>query len=235
LLAVRGLLLAHLDVDPDTVRVADLEPAEVGIVGNAAHRGGYHCGKDRVVPNDYSVHESPRDRAGLSSYASALDVGMFSHGSHDLRSFSVWCVGQCKAGAHDTRDIREIIYSPDGKTVKRWDRLGRRTSGDNSHLFHTHFSFFRDATRDGRDLSSLFRRYLTAIGLIKPPTPLEALTMELSDRIAGTDNKNRTVGDVLADLANLRNYLVTPAGQYKGPGAPAPGSPLDLIVKDLSK
>jgi hypothetical protein len=62
-----------------------------------------------------------------------------------LRELSVWIVGQCQAGAPDCADLREVIYSPDGKTVKRWDRLGIRSSGSLSHLTHTHFSWFADA------------------------------------------------------------------------------------------
>ncbi|KXK63344.1 hypothetical protein AWW66_03255 [Micromonospora rosaria] len=178
LLAVRSLLLEHLNTEPTRVRDDDLEPAEVGIVGDSAHDGGYHCGADRVRRvgseiRDYSVVESTRDRNGLTTAASALDVGWFSVRSggrtHDLRSFSVWCISQCAAGTADTRDIREIIYSPDGKTVRRWDRLGRRSTGDSSHRWHTHFSFFRDATKAGRDQTPLFRRYLTTIGLLKAP------------------------------------------------------------------
>ena len=168
LMAVRRLLLDHLDDAPGP---DDLDPGEVGIVGNPAHRGGYHCGSDRVVSRDYSVVESARDRTGLARWASALDVGTFKvttkRGTFDLQHFSRWVVGQCEADAADTRDIREIIYSPDGKTVRRWDRLGKRTSGDSSHLFHTHFSFFRDAMKAGRDQTPLFRRYLTTIGLIQ--------------------------------------------------------------------
>ncbi|MGC4805906.1 hypothetical protein [Micromonospora sp. DT233] len=171
LLSLRSFLLTHLNLDPDTSRPQDLEPAEVGIVGDPAHRGGYHCGSDRVVDRDYSVVESPRDQAGLTLDAAALDVGGFSVSSggrtHNLRSFSVWCVAQCVAGTADSRDIREIIYSPDGTRVQRWDRLGRRSSGDASHLWHTHFSFFRDSTKAGRDQIPMFRRYLTAIGLIQ--------------------------------------------------------------------
>lgn len=172
LISVRNLLIAHLNVDKDTVRSADLEPAEVGIVGDSAHRGGYHCGRDRVVTNDYSVVESPRDRDGLTLDAAALDVGQFdvrvAGKAHNLYSFSVWCVSQCKANTPDTQDIREIIYSPDGRVVRRWDRLGRRSSGDSSHIYHTHFSFFRDAIKAGRDQTPLFRRYLTTIGLLGP-------------------------------------------------------------------
>ncbi|WP_431728570.1 hypothetical protein [Verrucosispora sp. TAA-831] len=173
LLAVRSLLLKHLNADPAKARDEDLEPAEVGIVGDANHRGGYHTGSDRVVANDYSVIESPRDRNGLTLDAAALDVGMFRVRSggrtHDLSTFSTWCVVQCEEDTADSRDIREIIYSPDGKVVRRYDRLRRRSSGDRSHLWHTHFSFFRDSIKAGRDQTPLFRRYLTTIGLIVPP------------------------------------------------------------------
>ncbi|MFG1652703.1 hypothetical protein ACGFIE_22500 [Micromonospora sp. NPDC049275] len=196
LLAVRSLLLAHLDVDPNTDRPADLEPAEVGIIGDPAHRGGYHCGSDRVVTNDYSVVESSRDRNGLTLDAAALDVGGFEVRSggrtHTLPSFSIWCVGQCAADATDTRDIREIIYSPDGTTVKRWDRLGKRTSGDSSHRWHTHVSFFRDAIKAGRDQRPLFRRYLTSIGLIEGDDDMDMTAEErqalIQDIAAGVLN-----------------------------------------------
>ncbi|MEU7655157.1 hypothetical protein AB0C42_26205 [Micromonospora taraxaci] len=191
LLALRSLLLTHLDNAPGP---DDLDPAEVGIVGDPSHRGGYHCGSDRVVPNDYSVVESPRDRAGLTLDASALDVGQFdvrSGGrSNTLPSFSVWCVAQCAANAADTRDIREIIYSPDGSTVKRWDRLGKRTSGDSSHRWHTHFSFFRDAIKAGRDQRPLFRRYLSSIGLLED----DDMTPQEHNWLA-TVHKNLTVLD----------------------------------------
>ncbi|MFC0003168.1 hypothetical protein [Micromonospora siamensis] len=233
LLAVRRLLLTHLNVDPDTVRPEDLEPAEVGIVGDPSHRGGYHCGSDRVLPDDYSVVESPRDRNGLTLYASALDVGPFevrSNGrTHDLRSFSNWLVAQCVADAPDTRDLREIIYSPDGKTVRRWDRLGKRTSGDSSHLYHTHFSFFRDSTKANRDQTPLFRRYLTSIGLIAPVKPEP--TMEQTDKlIKDTGYPNRTVGDVFADLQNLRNWLISPVGTAGLITKPPATSPLGLML-----
>lgn len=194
LLAVRSLLLTHLNVDKDTTRSADLESAEVGIVGDPAHRGGYHCGADRTVTNDYSVFESTRDRNGLTLDAAALDVGGFEVRSggatHTLPSFSRWCVAQCVANTPDTRDIREIIYSPDGTTVKRWDRLGRRSSGDDTHRWHTHFSFFRDAIKAGRDQRPLFRRYLTTIGLLED----DDMTPEEHGWLASV-HKNLTVLD----------------------------------------
>ncbi|MFF0720799.1 hypothetical protein [Verrucosispora sp. NA02020] len=198
LMAVRSLLLKHLNRDPNRVRDEDLEPNEVGIVGDANHRGGYHTGSDRVVANDYSVVESPRDRNGLTLDAAALDVGMFRVGSggrnHDLFTFSTWCVAQCVANTADSRDIREIIYSPDGKVVRRWDRLGRRSTGDRSHLWHTHFSFFRDSIKAGRDQTPLFRRYLTTIGLITPEQEEMDMTPEEHNWLR-TVHRNLTVLD----------------------------------------
>jgi hypothetical protein len=221
LLAVRTLLLAHLNVDPGRSREDDLEPAEVGIVGDPAHRGGYHCGSDRVVTNDYSVVESTRDRSGLTLDASALDVGWFSvrsgGGTHNLRSFSVWCVQQCTAGTAGTKDIREIIYSPDGRSVKRWDRLGRRTTGDSSHLWHTHFSFFRDSTKAGRDQTPLFRRYLTTIGLIDPSPPEDDMSEKAENEIyqvylglfRGGSSMGRSVDPDGSGPATASNSLVS--------------------------
>lgn len=56
--------------------------------------------------------------------------------------------------------------------------------------------------------------------------------MDLSDKVSGTDNNGRTVGDVLTDLANLRNWLITPFGQTTfQPAVPLAGSPLDLLAK----
>ncbi|MEV4760157.1 hypothetical protein AB0J86_34355 [Micromonospora sp. NPDC049559] len=218
LLAVRDLLLEYLDIAPGSPS-SDLTPAEVGIVGDPEHRGGYHCGSDRVTWDDYSVDESPRDRSGLTLYASALDTGWFevrSRGAlHNLRTFSAWCVAQCAANTADSRDLREIIYSADGRTVRRWDRLGRRSTGDSSHLWHTHFSFFRDATKAGRDQRPLFRRYLTEIGLLASED--EDMTPEQDRRLTAIDTRLFALfrGDTsvtLKDVATGNNVVeqITP-------------------------
>ncbi|MET8553189.1 hypothetical protein ABZU24_31760 [Micromonospora zamorensis] len=217
-MAVRTLLLTHLDNSPGP---DDLDPAEVGIVGDPAHRGGYHCGSDRVVSGDYSVVESPRDRAGLTLDAAALDVGPFEVRSggrtHTLATFSAWCVAQCAANAADTRDIREIIYSLDGSTVKRWDRLGKRSTGDSSHRWHTHFSFFRDAIKAGRDQRPLFRRYLSSIGLLED----DDMTPEEHNWLA-TVHKNLTVLDGRNPIGQI--YLRLAEGR-DDTGAPVTGHP----------
>lgn len=149
-----------------------IDPASVGIVGDDSHaKAGtsYHLGEDALRSTAYSIVESKRDRSGLSNAAAALDFGWFSitvgGKAHNLRSFSVWLVAQCKAGTADTADIREVIYSADGKTVKRWDRLGIRSTGPDSHLTHTHVSYFRDSEK--RSKTALITRYFTEIGVLE--------------------------------------------------------------------
>lgn len=156
---------------PDTIKEAQrylheqtgLDWASLGIVGDSNHYGGYHCGRDRVVKGDYSVTESSRDSDGLTNAAAALDIGNFDR----LQDFSKWLVEQCKASAEGTEGIREIIYSPDGNTVKRWDRLKIRSSGDNSHLWHTHISWFRDTENQSK--VELFKRYFEDSDNNEPP------------------------------------------------------------------
>lgn len=144
--------------------ITGLDANALGIQHWTPDGGGYHEGWDLLRMGygwgDYSVSESTRDTQPTNA-ASAIDVGDFSVIAFDrhvtLRDLSLWLVGQCKAGAADTVDIREIIYTPDGVNVRRWDRQGVRSSGDDSHLYHSHISYFRDA--EGRDKVALFRRF----------------------------------------------------------------------------
>ena len=216
LMAVRSLLLDHLGKH-------GLSPVEVGIVGDTAHArqgNSYHLGLPEQARTGYAATESPRDKAGLSEYASALDIGSFSvrvaGKAHNLRSFSVWLVAQCKANTADTRDIREIIYSPDGKVVRRWDREGRRSSGDDSHLWHTHISFYRDATKAGRDQTPLFRRYLRSIGLIEGDDDMDRAEFLAHFRAA------------IADDSIVRSLRAIP-WQYVGGGIPEGFSTLKVL------
>lgn len=163
ILAARKLIQKH---------VPQLSAVELGIVGDDAHANSgtsYHLGKDALRSTSYSIVESSRDRNGLSNAAAALDIGWFKitvkGKSWTLRDLSLWLVAECRAGAADTKDIREIIYSPDGQIVRRWDRLGIRTSGDDSHLSHTHVSWFRDS--EDRSKTGAFTRWFQHIGAIE--------------------------------------------------------------------
>ena len=128
-----------------------LSAASLGIVGDAAHANGgtsYHLGRDDLRADAYSIRTA-RDKAGLTNAASAIDIGNFPR----LVPFSRWLVAQARANAPGTSDMREIIYTPDNQRVLRWDRergfdsQPREGEADDSHLFHTHISWYRDSER----------------------------------------------------------------------------------------
>ncbi len=141
LLAVRRLVLSS----------TTLAGNAVGIVGDDNHPDGYHVGNSALaavgkLTSDYSKRESSRDRPG-SDAASAIDIGQWSGkaGAAGISwlAFNRALAEACQRGDPRTADVRELIYTVDGKIVKRWDRLGIRSTGDSSHLTHTHVSFFR--------------------------------------------------------------------------------------------
>lgn len=127
----------------------------LGVVGDTRHvtKGrSYHLGRSQLTSDAYS-RQTARDRAGLSDAASALDLGRLNGSLGGLRAFSRWLVERCQQNAPGTQDIREVIYTPDGKTVLRWDRerglksAPRPGEADLSHLTHTHVSWYRDSEK----------------------------------------------------------------------------------------
>jgi hypothetical protein len=182
-------------------KLADLQnymQARTGLPANAlgvypddSHDGGYHCGWDRRRTDssgnvdDYSWDESSRDWNHKTNAARAFDCGMYPR----LREMSAWIVSECQRGALDTQDIREVIYSPDGKVVVRWDRLGVRSSGDSSHLTHTHFSWFADA--EDRDKVSVFQRFFEGGGM--DPQGEHNMGYVIQNGLFGLDWPNATI------------------------------------------
>ena len=154
----------------------------LGVVGDVAHQAkgvSYHLGADKLTTTAYS-RVLPRDKAGLTNAASAIDIGKVGGTLVGLRDLSVWLVKQCQAGK--CPDIREVIHSPDGKTVWRWDSVGNalRTGpgqGDNSHLTHTHVSFWRDSEK--RDKVAYFRpnfeKEANPVLIANAPNPVQTL------------------------------------------------------------
>jgi hypothetical protein len=140
----------------------------LGVVGDASHiaKGvSYHLGKGQLHPDAPSI-TLPRDKAGLTNAASAIDLGKLDGSLANLRVFSKWLVARCLADADVRHDIREIIYTPDGKKVQRYDHVDNKirtgpNQGDLSHLGHTHISFFRDSEK--RDKVSPFRPFFEAV------------------------------------------------------------------------
>lgn len=158
LLKIRRLFMA---------RFPGISAAEFGIAGGPSHvltGTSYHLGRsDLKMSRDPYSARLQRDLNGLSDAASAFDITN-AIGAELLARLSIWLVVQCRAGAADTLDIREIIYSPDGNAVLTWDRERGVTSfpmprGGLSHRMHTHISFYRDS--EFRDRHSVFERFFT--------------------------------------------------------------------------
>jgi hypothetical protein len=174
---------------------------------------GYHLGKDQIFGsdgscvgqrwNDYSV-KTARDKAGLTDARSAIDIKFDGNtlgrgAAKVLREFSTWLVAQCQANAVGTADIREVIYSPDGTTVLRYDReRGVKSEpkpgeADQSHTWHTHVSFYRDS--EARAKTPTFAGYFE-------PTP--------APRVAPTEPEVQPVTvDEVKQLQQLLNRLGT--------------------------
>lgn len=165
----------------------------LGIVGDTHHTAGYHLGRDRIYSStgqgadDYSVR-LPRDKAGLSGAASAIDLGRLGGSLDELYDFSRWLVAECQRGAPGTRDVREVIYSPDGSKVQRYSGVDGLIhdgpgNGDSSHTTHTHISYYRDSEQ--RDKVQAFAGYWEAEDVAitwHPITGQGAGTLTLKDK-----------------------------------------------------
>lgn len=136
----------------------------LGIVGDIPHASvgvSYHLGRSQLIPTAYSI-QLPRDKAGLTEAASAIDLGKLNGSLKHLQAFSNWLVTRCLTDKAARFDVREIIYSPDGTRVQRYSGVSNTIvtgagNGDLSHRTHTHISFFRDSEK--RDKIALFRPF----------------------------------------------------------------------------
>jgi hypothetical protein len=177
----------------------------LGIVGDTDHTAkgvSYHLGADELVKDAYSAR-LPRDKAGLSNAASAIDLGRLEGTYSGLQDFSRWLVRHCQDGwaSHSgpINDVREIIYSPDGVHVQRWSGVDNAIhtgpgNGDQSHTKHTHMSEFRDA--EFRDKIALFAPYFEgenvpgiAYRLISPAVGTATTTIDGADLIVPSDGR----------------------------------------------
>lgn len=140
----------------------------LGIVGDVAHmqKGtSYHLGKDDLADNAYSAR-LPRDKAGLSNAASAVDLGRLDGSLTALWKFSRWFAGECFEGNPAYRDVREVIFwSTTRERVIGWSATAPgqwiNDYGDLSHKTHTHISFFRDS--EFRKKTQLFVPYFQTV------------------------------------------------------------------------
>lgn len=197
----------------------------LGIIHSTPQGGGYHEGQDLLAAadrapgpaypySDYSYADArtvssnglgrdltAADRlAGEPDAASAFDLG---GAFPDFLKFNAWMRDRMLAGDPRTRDIREMIYTLDGITVRRIDRTGiQRDGGDNTHLSHTHFSFYRDSfgRRDRDDnFLGLLKEFFTPT-LASPGTEGDSDMVSNAVRL-GTARTMIGLDDVNAGLA----------------------------------
>lgn len=199
----------------------------LGIVGDVHHTTGYHLGRDRLDLPDYSVKQ-PRDIAGLTNAASAIDLGRI-HGSLDeLYRFSRELVRACQAKAAGYRDVREVIYSPDGQRVQRWSGVDGQIhtgegNGDASHLSHTHVSYFRDS--EGRSKVGLFA-----------PLMEEDMAAPVWHPLPGGDGTIKlNPGRGLVDMIDGRRYVPEDTEKTSYGRADIEGVGKGYVVRDLGR
>ena len=204
----------------------------LGIVGDTAHmqKGtSYHLGRDDLTPTAYSV-QTIRDRTGLSLAASAIDLGKLEGSFTNLRDFSDWLARRCIAGERGTADIREVIYSPDGKRVLGFkDGIGFLIPeyGDLSHLTHTHISYYRDS--EFRDKIAAFRPYFEEADMPARSFTFDDASVSGNLVVTGPDHMYVRLADAklypIADGTAKRAFgavtLVDQDGKPIGPGGPA--------------
>lgn len=155
-----------------------------GIVGDASHTYGYHCSRNRIAAHgglhsDYSVIDSPRDRAGNPANASAIDM-KFSPADMRLVTGRLLTAGKAK----DPRlhAMRSCFGTLDGLTVTGWSMLSNKyvTSSDKTHLWHIHVSIFRDCS-DNTAACAAVAAVISGIAPPKPP-PAKPVAHPATDR-----------------------------------------------------
>jgi hypothetical protein len=206
-----------------------LNPNAVGMIGNAAHKGGYHRGRDDlrefgVLNSDYSV-ETARDKRGLSNAASALDIGYRwpkTDWRHDNNAawlrFNAFCLADIRSHHPAWTVCRAMNFSPDGVKKKRIDpfRSMDIIKSTDTVDVHTHFEFWRDTEgqRAGAFKDRLEQLIIAAITNTTPQegdmTPDEHnFLFALGNRVrAGVLHGLPQLNDTPGDGPNQRVWLV---------------------------
>lgn len=124
-----------------------------GIVGDIAHKYGYHRARAVLPADDYSI-ELKRDQGGDDWAASALDITP-PDALHQHR-LTYRLAKATTAGDHRLRCVREWYGSLDSVHVAGWDlATDRPATSDASHLWHVHISFYRDTTARAKLLAAV--------------------------------------------------------------------------------
>lgn len=224
-----------------------LEPTAL-LGGIVALKPGYHSWASRLLSDDYSLQDVPEDRQGPRDKASAVDLTMSAAA---MRKYTKRL--DDAARRRDERlyvggkpILREFIGTLDSRSVYCWVFTGGRALGvgadagpdpgrDASHLSHIHLSIIRKYVTlpdlAARLLSVLSGESVAAWRARTTPSTSSGGDMQQNDRLAAkTSNPSRTVGNVLADVSNLRDWLISRAGAAGMVTPPAAGSPLQLLL-----
>lgn len=211
----------------------------LGVVGDTAHQTkgtSYHLGQSQLQPGAYSA-TGPRDREPhLTEAASAIDLGKVGGSLKGLQALSSWLARECADRASDTLDIREVIWSPDGRKVVRWDRERiPPTTGSNSHLTHTHISFYRDSEK--RDKRALFRRYFESKeNTMSEQDRLGAAIETISERYLGNVIAAGDTAGILKWSTRLADYATRLAALVSPPLTKLEAADLgEVLTKDEAK
>lgn len=212
-------------------------PAAVlsGIVGDAAHVYGYHRARNVLPASDYSVGESPRDRAGDGWAAAALDVSL---PADLMRAVSSRLMAASRA--HDPRlaAVREWFGTLDGSTVTGWDLLADApTSSDKSHLWHVHLSIHRDAATDPAALAPIADVFVGATAQEDDMTPAQEAKLDQALKLLGLVIRGDKVDGPGGDThpANLTTLLSLARATLNKVNGLAPGKPdVDALASALA-
>lgn len=202
-----------------------------GSKGNTAHLSGGHRSQEWLKNSDYCENRSYTTQSGLTAdqlrHIGACD---FTPGVWGTAANRALMVAQTRAlwdaaRAGKLTGLRQIFGTLNGQTAIGLNVLSDSTTiPDSSHLDHWHLTFDRRSMRD----SALMARILeTVLGD----------EMEQTDLLVKPTGAARTVGDMYADVQNLRNAFIGDGAVALAPdgtpfaGYPKPGSPLDNMAR----
>lgn len=121
-----------------------------GIVGDAAHDGGYHVSRNENNSGNYSV-TLPLDKLGDGNAASAVD---WSLNDSMMKTVTQRLIDAAEHPDDNRLDgLREFYGTTNGRDVvgrshNNYGEAWSFVSSDDSHLWHIHLSFFRKHSND---------------------------------------------------------------------------------------
>lgn len=120
-----------------------------GVAGDVRHSFGYHVDPADLSGSDYSL-QTARDRRGATQHPNDASAWDLSFGPADMILVTRRLLRAAKANDPRMAAVREFCGTLDGNNTYPWDLHGNVSEGinswDDSHLWHVHVSFYRDAS-----------------------------------------------------------------------------------------